>query len=163
MRTNNNKTSISMKNLFIFIFLCLSFLTNAAIKGERTLTDQLEKNDQVIHIQEVYKTVDTFKLKIDIFYTNQSFERENNTAIVFFHGGGWAFGLALCTAMIDDYSEKSDNLSISCRPDAILLFSACIMKYLRLQIIFSENIISWINTSSTLIILKTGRLYLNTY
>lgn len=81
-----------MKNLFIFIFLCLSFLTNAAIKGERTLTDQVEKNDQVIHIQEVYKTVDTFKLKIDIFYTNQSFERENNTAIVFFHGGGWAFG-----------------------------------------------------------------------
>jgi acetyl esterase/lipase len=92
MTTNNNKTSISMKNLFIFIFLCLSFLTNAAIKGERTLTDQVKKNDQVIHIQEVYKTVDTFKLKIDIFYTNQSFERENNTAIVFFHGGGWAFG-----------------------------------------------------------------------
>jgi dipeptidyl aminopeptidase/acylaminoacyl peptidase len=28
--------------------------------------------------------------------------------------------------MIDDYSEKSDNLSISCRPDAILLFSACV-------------------------------------
>ena len=193
-----------MKNLFIFIFLCLSFLTHAAIKGERTLTDQVENNGKVIHIQEVYKTVDTFKLKIDIFYTDQSFERENNTAIVFFHGGGWAFGtpseffttceryarmgmvtfsveyrlsiengvtpnkmispiesvmdaksamrwvrenvgkfhidrnkivaagqsagghLALCTAMIDDYNEKSDNLSISCRPDAILLFSACV-------------------------------------
>ena len=71
-----------MKNLFIFIFLSLSFLTHAPIKGERTLTDQIENNDQVIHIQEVYKTVDTFKLKIDIFYTNQSFERENNTAIV---------------------------------------------------------------------------------
>ncbi|HXX63327.1 MAG TPA: alpha/beta hydrolase fold domain-containing protein, partial [Bacteroidota bacterium] len=139
-----------------------------------------------------------------IFYTPQSFARENNTAIVFFHGGGWAFGtpseffttceryarmgivtysvdyrlsiengvvpnklispiesvmdarsamrwvrenagkyhvgknrivaagqsaggqLALSTAMIDDYNEKSDNLSISCRPDAILLFSACV-------------------------------------
>ncbi len=81
-----------MKNLFIIIFLCLSFLTPAVIKGERTLTDQVENNDRVIHMQEVYKTVDTTKLKIDIFYTHQSFERENNTAIVFFHGGGWAFG-----------------------------------------------------------------------
>ena len=69
-----------MKNLFISFFLCLSFLTHGIA------------NSQVIHIQEVYKTVDTFKLKIDVFYTIQSFERENNTAIVFFHGGGWAFG-----------------------------------------------------------------------
>lgn len=193
-----------MKNILIFLLLRLSFLAHAAIGGERTITNQIETKDQVTHIQEVYKTVDTFKLKIDIFYANQSFERENNTAIVFFHGGGWAFGtpseffttceryarmgivtysveyrlsiengvtpnkmispiesvmdaksamrwvrekaekfhidrnkivaagqsagghLALCTAMIDDYSEKSDNLSISCRPDAILLFSACI-------------------------------------
>jgi acetyl esterase len=193
-----------MKNLFTIIFLCLSFLIHGVIKGERTPADQVENNDQVIHIQEVYKTVDTFKLKIDIFYTNQSFERENNTAIVFYHGGGWAFGtpgefftaceryarmgivtysvdyrlsiengvtphklispiesvmdaksamrwvrenagkfhigknrivaagqsagghLALCAAMIDDYNEISDNLRISCRPDAILLFSACV-------------------------------------
>jgi len=42
--------------------------------------------------KEVYKTVDTFKLKIDIFYTNMTSGRENNTAIVFFHGGGWAYG-----------------------------------------------------------------------
>ena len=193
-----------MKSLFIIIFLCFSFMTDAVIKGERTPADQAENNDQVIHKQEIYKTVDTFKLKIDIFYTNQSFKRENNTAIVFFHGGGWAFGtpseffttceryarmgivtysveyrlsiengvtpnklispiesvmdaksamrwvrenaerfhisknkivaagqsagghLALCTAMIDDYNENSDNLRISCRPDAILLFSACV-------------------------------------
>ena len=181
-----------MKTLFIFLFLNLSFLANASI------------NDQVIHIQEVYKTVDTFKLKIDIFYTDLSLGRENNTAIVFFHGGGWAFGtpgeffttceryaklgivtfsvdyrlsidngvtpsktispiecvmdarsamrwvranagkfhidknkiiaagqsagghLALCTAMIDEYNEKTDDLSISCNPDALLLFSPCI-------------------------------------
>lgn len=32
-------------------------------------------------------------LTIDIFFTDQSLERENNTAIVFFHGGGWAFGI----------------------------------------------------------------------
>ena len=193
-----------MKNLIILIFLCLPFLTPAVIKGERALPDQVENNDQVIHLQEVYKTVDTLKLTIDIFYTRRSFERENNTAIVFFHGGGWAFGtpseffttceryarmgivtysvdyrlsiengvtphklispiesvmdaksamrwvrenagkfhinknkivaagqsagghLALCAAMIDDYNEKSDNLGISCRPDAVLLFSACV-------------------------------------
>ncbi|MGA1978756.1 MAG: alpha/beta hydrolase [Bacteroidales bacterium] len=193
-----------MKYLFILIFPCLSFLTRPAIIGGRPLVDQVENNYQVIHKQEVYKIVDTFKLKIDIFYTNQSFKRENNTAIVFFHGGGWAFGtpseffttceryaemgivtysvdyrlsidngvtpnkmispiesvmdaksamrwvrenarkfhidsnkivaagqsagghLALCTAMIYDYNEKSDNLSISCRPDAIMLFSACV-------------------------------------
>ena len=67
-----------MKTIFIFLFLCFTFLA--------------ESQNEVTHIQEVYKTVDTFKLKIDIFYTKQSFERENNTAIVFFHGGGWAYG-----------------------------------------------------------------------
>jgi acetyl esterase len=193
-----------MKNIFIFLFLCFSLLTHASIDEERNMTGQFETKDQVIHIQEVYKTVDSFNLKIDIFYTNQSFEKENNTAIVFFHGGGWAFGtpgeffttceryarmgivtfsveyrlsvengvtphktispieslmdaksamrwvrknaekfhidknkivaagqsagghLALSTAMIDDYNEKSDDLSISCFPDAVLLFSACV-------------------------------------
>jgi acetyl esterase len=188
-----------MKNIVIFIFLNLSYFSNAACIGVQEVT-----NDQVVHIQEVYKTVDTFKLKIDIFYTKQTFEKENNTAIVFFHGGGWAYGtpseffttceryarmgiitfsvdyrlciengetpsktispiesmmdaksamrwvrenaeklhidknkivaagqsagghLALCTAMIDDYNEKSDNVNISCYPNAVLLFSACV-------------------------------------
>ncbi len=165
---------------------------------------QSQATDQVIHTREVYKTIDTFKLKVDIFYTRQSFEKDNNTAIVFFHGGGWSGGsyteffitceryaamgivafsvdyrlssdnglfshnsispieclmdarsairwvrensgkyhidenrivaagqsagghLALSTAMIGDYNEKTDNLSISCRPDAVLLFSACV-------------------------------------
>jgi acetyl esterase len=188
-----------MKYILLFAFPVLSSLSNAAIFGV-----QLDTKGQVIHIQEVYKTVDTFKLKVDIFYTSQSFERENNTAIVFFHGGGWAYGtpgeffttceryakmgivtfsvdyrlsiengitpsktispiesvmdaksamrwvrensgkfhidrnkivaagqsagghLALSTAMIEDYNEKSDNLSISCSPNAVLLFSACV-------------------------------------
>jgi len=160
--------------------------------------------DPVLYTRQVYKTIDTFKLKVDIFYTDQALARENNTAIVFFHGGGWAYGspveffttceryakmgiitfsveyrlsidngvipsktispiecvmdaktamrwvrenagkfhidsnkivasgqsagghLALCTAIIDEYNEKSDNLAISCRPDAILLFSSCV-------------------------------------
>ena len=195
-----------MKNLLIISFLCLSSLIFASPNGERSslCTNQVDTRDQVIHRQEIYKTVDTFNLTIHIFYTNQSFERDNNTAIVFFHGGGWAFGtpdeffttceryarmgivtfsveyrlsiengvtphrtispieslmdaksamrwvrgnamrfhldrnkivaagqsagghLALSTAMIDDYNEKSDDPDISCRPDAILLFSACV-------------------------------------
>lgn len=193
-----------MKNLFILIFLCLSFMTPPPDKGEQTSTDQTEIQEKIVHILEVYKRIDTFRLKIDIFYSNQTLNRENNTAIVFFHGGGWAYGtpdefftaceryagmgivtfsvdyrlsiengvtpnkkispvesvmdaksamrwvrenagiyhidrnkivaagqsagghLALCTAMIDDYNESSDNLGISCRPDAILLFSSCV-------------------------------------
>jgi acetyl esterase len=189
-----------MKNLVIFLFLFPSCLVHAEIDGKWAM----QTKDQVTHIQEVYKTVDTFNLKIDIFYTSQSFERENNTAIVFFHGGGWAYGtpseffttceryakmgivtfsvdyrlsiengvtphktispieslmdaksamrwlrendwkfhidrnkivaadqsagghLALATAMIDEYNEKSDKLSVSCCPNAILLFSACV-------------------------------------
>jgi acetyl esterase len=193
-----------MKNLFIFLFLCYPFLSMAINDGMQTFTDEFDTIEQVRHIQEVYKSIDTLKLKIDVFYTSQSFERENNTAIVFFHGGGWAFGtpgeffttceryakmgivtfsvgyrlsiengitphktispieslmdaksamrwvrknaekfhidknkivaagqsagghLALSTAMIDDYNEKSDDLNLGCCPNAILLFSACV-------------------------------------
>ena len=193
-----------MKILFIFIFIALSFQAPAAIVNARVTANKVEAKDQVIHIQEVYKTVDTFKLKTDVFYTSQSFSKENNTAIVFFHGGGWAYGtpdeffttceryakmgivtfsvdyrlsidngvtpsktispiecimdarsamrwvranaarfhidpdkivaagqsagghLALSTAMIDEYNEKTDDSGISCRPNAILLFSACV-------------------------------------
>jgi acetyl esterase len=182
-----------MKNLFLFILFSI-FLQAA--------TGQT--NDKVIHTQQVYKTIDTFKLKVDIFYTKQTYEKSNNTAIVFFHGGGWAYGtpseffstceryakmgivtfsvdyrlsidngiipskkispieclmdaksamrwvrknaeklhidknkivasgqsagghLALSTAMIDTYNEKTDNLDISCKPNAVMLFSACV-------------------------------------
>lgn len=160
--------------------------------------------EKVVHTQEVYKTIDTLKLKMDVFHSEQCFEHDNNTAIVFFHGGGWAFGtpdeffttceryaemgivtfsveyrlsidngvtpsktispiesvmdarsamrwvrenaakfhldknkivaagqsaggqLALSTAMIDDYNEKTDDLSLSSSPNAILLFSSCV-------------------------------------
>jgi acetyl esterase/lipase len=190
-----------MKTLFISFSLILSLLVSVSY-GQST--GRLDTINRVMHIQEVYKTVDTFRLKLDIFYTKQSLEKENNTAIVFFHGGGWAYGtpdeffttceryakmgivtfsveyrlandkgiipsktispiecvmdaksamrwvrenagkfhidrnkivaagqsagghLALSTAMIDDYNEKSDNLGISSSPNAVLLFSACV-------------------------------------
>ncbi len=193
-----------MKKLLILIFPFISFLGYSAIASDLTRSDQDKTREQIIHIQEVYKIVDTFRLKVDIFYTSEAFKKANNTAIVFFHGGGWAFGspgeffstceryakmgivtfsvdyrlsidngvtpsktispiecimdarsalrwvrenadklhidrnkivaagqsagghLALSTAMINEYNEKSDNLSVSCRPDAVLLFSACV-------------------------------------
>ena len=181
--------------IFLWIFLPLSAYGKIyAIKS----------NNQIIHVQEVYKIVDTFKLKVDIFYSEQSLQKENNTAIVFFHGGGWAYGapseffttceryakmgiitfsveyrlsidhgvtphktispiecvmdaksamrwvrenaakfhidknkivaagqsagghLAISTAMIEEYNEKSDDLTVSCRPDAVLLFSSAV-------------------------------------
>ncbi len=191
---------------YSIIVVSLSFLIPAGhlAAGEQCATAGSGNNGRVVHLQEVYKTVDTFKLKIDIFYAEASLKNENNTAIVFFHGGGWAFGtadeffttceryaekgviafsvsyrlsiengvtpskkispiesvmdaksamrwvrgntgkfhiaadrivaagqsagghLALCTAMIDDYNEKSDDMSVSCHPDAVLLFSSCI-------------------------------------
>jgi acetyl esterase/lipase len=187
-----------MKKITLAFFFLIPFFSVSLIPV------QAQSGDQVIHTKEVYKAIDTFKLKVDIFYTKQTLEKENNTAIVFFHGGGWAYGtpdeffttceryarmgivtfsveyrlsidhevtphktispieclmdakssmrwvranagkfhidpakivaagqsagghLALSTAMIVDYNEKSDDLKISCRPDAVLLFSACI-------------------------------------
>ncbi|HBC77157.1 MAG TPA: hypothetical protein DEO60_11290 [Bacteroidales bacterium] len=181
-----------MKIAGILSFLCLEFI------------GQIQSGAQVTHIQEIYKTVDTSKLKIDIFYDKKSLERDNNTAIVFLHGGGWSGGsyseffttceryarmgiisfsvdyrlstdnglfshnpispieclmdvksairwvrenagnfhidvnkivaagqsaggqLALATVMTEDFNEISDNTKISCKPDAVLLFSACV-------------------------------------
>ncbi len=51
-----------------------------------------QKETDEIHVQEVYKTIDTLELTIDIFYSKETITDLNNTAIVFFHGGGWAFG-----------------------------------------------------------------------
>ena len=178
---------------FTWLLFLLCFGSNPAKAGEK-----------VIHTREVYKIIDSFTLTIDVFHTTQSYERSKNTAIVFFHGGGWAFGspdeffptceryaemgivtfsvayrlsidngvtpsktitpieavmdarsamrwvrentqkfhidpdkivvagqsaggqLALSTAMIEEYNEKTDNAEVSCSPNAILLFSSCV-------------------------------------
>ena len=187
-----------MKQIFRLLCICFPLLVNA--NG----ANQIVGKDSVIHASEVYKTIDTLNLKIDIFYNSQLIAKENKTAIVFFHGGGWAYGtpsefystceryarmgivtfsvdyrlsikngmvphptispieslmdarsamrwvrknavrfhidpnkivasgqsagghLALSTAMIDEYNEKSDDLGISCHPNALLLFSSCV-------------------------------------
>lgn len=193
-----------MTRILIIILSCFSLRVYPEISCELTDAFQDTAQNVVFHTSEVYKMVDTFKLKIDIFYSGITSGRENNSAIVFFHGGGWAYGtpdeffttceryakmgivtfsvdyrlsvdngirpsktispiecvmdarsamrwvrenaekynigrnrivaagqsagghLALSTAMIDDYNEKTDNLSLSSRPDAVLLFSSCV-------------------------------------
>lgn len=168
------------------------------------LTLKINANNSVVHVKEVYKTIDTLELKVDIFYLEETMENRNNTAIVFFHGGGWAYGkadeffttceryakmgivcfsvdyrlsiengvvphktispieclmdaksairwirenaerfhidqnkvvasgqsagghLAISTAIIKKFDEQSDNLNISCVPNAVMLFSATV-------------------------------------
>ena len=40
----------------------------------------------------VYKTVGNRELSVDMFYTTASHQKNDNSAIAFFHGGGWVFG-----------------------------------------------------------------------
>ena len=40
----------------------------------------------------VYKKVGNRELSVDLFYTASSQQKSNNTAIAYFHGGGWVFG-----------------------------------------------------------------------
>jgi len=47
---------------------------------------------EVIMKKIVYKNVGNRELSVDIFYTESSQQNSNNTAIAFFHGGGWVFG-----------------------------------------------------------------------
>ena len=48
--------------------------------------------DSLVHKKIVYKTVDTSTLHLDVFYDPAALKRRNNTALVFIHGGGWAYG-----------------------------------------------------------------------
>jgi acetyl esterase len=83
-----------MKKLLTLPLLISSCLVYSYSGGHIDTPEPLRGNntDQVIHHQEIYKVVDTFNLRVDIFYTERSMEKDNNTAIVFFHGGGWAYG-----------------------------------------------------------------------
>jgi acetyl esterase len=46
----------------------------------------------VIMQKVVYKKVGNHELSVDMFYTESSKQKGDNTAIAFFHGGGWVFG-----------------------------------------------------------------------
>jgi acetyl esterase/lipase len=42
--------------------------------------------------KKIYKQVDGYELKVDIFSSSSTEEKQNNPAIAFFHGGGWVYG-----------------------------------------------------------------------
>jgi acetyl esterase/lipase len=46
----------------------------------------------VIRDQKIYKTINGKDLTADMFYTASTRQNKFNPAIVFFHGGGWAYG-----------------------------------------------------------------------
>lgn len=46
----------------------------------------------IIREQKIYKTINGQDLTADMFYTAETMKNKLNPAIVFFHGGGWAYG-----------------------------------------------------------------------
>ena len=50
------------------------------------------QNTLVVTKKIVYKKVGERELSVDMFYTASSHQKKDNSAIAFFHGGGWVFG-----------------------------------------------------------------------
>lgn len=68
-----------MKAPFTIALIFLAWNVNATI-------------DSLVHKRVVYKVADTSSLHLDIFYAPEALKQKNNTALVFIHGGGWAYG-----------------------------------------------------------------------
>lgn len=52
----------------------------------------LAQDSEVIEKKLIYKNVDKKELNAYVFFTEASQNKNNNTALAFFHGGGWVFG-----------------------------------------------------------------------
>jgi len=63
-----------------------------ALAGVLAGTGAYAAEDSLVHKKIIYKTVDTSALHLDVFYDPAALKRRNNTALVFNHGGGWAYG-----------------------------------------------------------------------
>jgi len=50
------------------------------------------QEESVLKTEKIYKTVDGYELKADVFYTSITQQKQKNPAIAFFHGGGWVYG-----------------------------------------------------------------------
>jgi acetyl esterase/lipase len=70
-----------MKQFHPLLISCLFF--NLSIYAQDTT---------VIQEQKIYKTINGKDLTADMFYTAETRQNKLNPAIVFFHGGGWAYG-----------------------------------------------------------------------
>lgn len=68
------------KSIFLSFFFLLLNLTSLA------------QDTLVITNKVVYKKVGNRELSVDMFYTKTSQQKSDNSAIAFFHGGGWVFG-----------------------------------------------------------------------
>lgn len=73
-----------MKKAFLLILLIQSLFTFHL--SAQTATEE------IIHTEKVYKTIDTLGLTAHVFYRPSVLKKKGNTALAFFHGGGWAFG-----------------------------------------------------------------------
>ncbi|MCK5702606.1 MAG: alpha/beta hydrolase [Cyclobacteriaceae bacterium] len=67
----------------------LMFIISLAIGSQ---TQVFAQEDSVIREERIYKKVNGYELKTDMFYSAGTQEKDNNPAIAFFHGGGWVFG-----------------------------------------------------------------------
>jgi acetyl esterase len=70
-----------MKNI-VLILAFLAFYT----------TTSYAQDTLVMMKKIIYKKVGNRELNVDMFYTATSQQKDNNSAIAFFHGGGWVFG-----------------------------------------------------------------------
>ena len=55
-------------------------------------THVIAQEEPVFREERIYKKVNGYELKVDIFYSKGIQQKANNPAIAFFHGGGWVFG-----------------------------------------------------------------------
>ncbi len=76
-----NQENRTMKIKPNFLIICLLF--SASIWAQ---------DNNVIKEVKVYKTINGTSLKANMFYTAETMQKQNNPAIAFFHGGGWAYG-----------------------------------------------------------------------
>jgi len=52
----------------------------------------LAQDNAITQEQRIYKTINGIQLKVDVFYIEETQRLQQNPAIAFFHGGGWAYG-----------------------------------------------------------------------
>jgi acetyl esterase len=72
---------MSMKQFSVIFFSWFLFSCSSNVQ-----------ENSIIQKTSVYKTIQGKQLSVDIFYTDQTLQNNDNPAIVFFHGGGWVFG-----------------------------------------------------------------------
>jgi acetyl esterase len=93
----------------LLLFLSLLLLSTANVHSQKAPA-------AVVHVQKIYKTADTLALTAHVFYTPATLRKKGNTALAFFHGGGWAFG-------------KPDEFFNACRRYAEMGFVAVSFQY----------------------------------